>query len=251
MNSVTAYGLDTFDQEAGRGFEEPKVALKRKIPASELFVHFIAVGAIVFLGWACVRQKYWKDLDFKNNSWLNVYLRAWQLGAKAHELFMIASLSFIVFYHTRRLLIGPNGIPFGLLISPFTSNSPGMLFHRYFWNAVTRNRTFGVLLGFVCIFSVIIGPSSAITMIPSLNWFQLSEAELPGEIGWPNGGESIHFLAEPDLLWPTTLNASKDLESTKDTPQACASQPFDYDLFLGCPVSGFATILKWVRSLND
>lgn len=178
----------------------------------------------------------------------NVELKAWQLGAKAHELFMLASLSFIAFYHMRRLLIGSNGIPFGLLIATFTAGSPTMLKTRSFWAGFARNRSFGLLLVLVCILSVILGPSSAIAMIPSLDWFELNRAEWRDNVGWPNEGEAIYFLEEPQNLWPTALSASTALENTEDTTQSCESQPFDFEWLIGCPASGFATIANWVKT---
>lgn len=237
-----------FDQPYRQGQEKPKIALKWKIPYLEILIHTIALGTIVALAWASLRKKYWKDFDLKDDDVINVELNAWQLASKVHELFMLASLSFMVFYHARRLLIGKNGIPFGLLTAPFSTGSPAMIFNTSFQAGFTRNWKFGLLLLLVCILSTILGPSSAIIMIPSLGWFQVKEAELPGEVGWPSQGEKIWYFQVDDKLdgkvdlWPTVLDAS--VRWNESEAAQCADQPFDLEF--GCPSSGFADIVEWV-----
>jgi hypothetical protein len=202
------------------------------------------LGTIVVLLWANYRKKYWKDIVIRKSSKRNVELKAWQLGAKAHELFMLASLSFMVFYHMRRLLIGRTGIPFGLLTAPFTTTSPGMFFNKSFQAGFSRNRSFGLLLVIVCVLSVVLGPSSAIVMIPSLGWFEFKETEV-GEVSWPKDGERVwYFESNNDDfdLWPTTLNSSTRLNET----EAAECAKISFELSLSCPSAGFLNIVEWV-----
>jgi hypothetical protein len=106
----------------------------------ELIIHAAAIAIIVLVISFNFTNYYWQDVseDSNNNESgsaisQSAQLNAWQFAAKLHELAMLASLSFLVFHYTHKLLVGPRGIPFGLIGYPYTNCSPDMLLHMRFW----------------------------------------------------------------------------------------------------------------------
>jgi hypothetical protein len=91
-----------------------KAVIKRRISYGEFSVHCISLIAIAVLLWANLTKQFWAEYDPSSTTTRNG-LRGWQFAAKLHELFMLSSLSFLVFYYMRRLLLGSSGVPFGLV----------------------------------------------------------------------------------------------------------------------------------------
>jgi hypothetical protein len=220
--------------------EEPEIALKSGPPVIELLVHIVAVGAIGVLAWASYTNVFFEDFSMVNTSWQNMRIKLWQLGAKLHELFMLASLSFIVAYYTRKLLIGRNGIPFGFLHGSGVIGSPEVLIKPRFRAGLVRNWPFGVLLIVVCAISLILGPSSAIMMIPSLGWFEFKD-RIPGN------SSTINYIWQTNepWLWPTEFNGSIPFNGDLDENQGCLNNPSALNN-LYCPTAGHVDVGKWV-----
>jgi hypothetical protein len=212
--------------------ESAKVALKRTFPLLEFSVHAVALAIIAGLIAINVHEYLWKGLELKKQNIRNMQLKAFQFGAKVHEVLMVASLSFVVFYYMRKLLVGRDGIPFGLISAPHITSSPSMLIKPSFWAGFWHHRSFGALLFATCILSFAVGPSSAITMIPSLGWFEKNSA-------FSGNNSLVYYTASPEALWPTVLNASTattGLDANETI--ACQKNPFNPSN-LGCPTAGF------------
>jgi len=222
--------------------EPEKIALDTSFPWIEFGIHAAALAIIVALLWANFAKVFWRDFELRKTRRRNVELKAWQFGAKVHELFMLASLSFIVFYYMRRLLVGKRGIPFGLVSAPYLIASPGMLISKPFRAGFNHHFSFGMLLMLLCLLSVVLGPSSAIAMIPSLGWFHMANAF--------QGGQSvIHFYnGSGRELWPAKFNSTTTGLNATEAAR-CRTNPYDARSTTdSCPSSGFLDILKWVRS---
>ena len=231
------------DDRHQEGLESSKVALNSKFPKRELLVHFASLSIIGILFWINWNQEYWKDFELKKSSVRNTQLKAWQLAAKIHEILMLTSLSFVVFYNMRKILIGRNGIPFGLVSAPYMTGSPSMLIKGSFWAGSRRHWRFGALLILVCVLSVVLGPSSAMLMIPSLAWYEVKNA-------FPDLSSKIFFTMSGEALWPIMFNASTRLGASEAAE--CLSNPFDsYSNALSCPTSGYMDILEWVRNFSN
>ena len=218
--------------------EKAKIALKRGFPWLEFTVHAASLTIIGALLWVHVSETFWRDFEVKKQRRQNMELKAWQFAAKVHELLMLASLSFVVFYYMRKLLVGRQGIPFGLVSAPHLTRSPGMLFKQSFWIGWGRNLPFGGLLFLACILSFTLGPSSAITMIPSLGWYEMKSAF------WADSSTVLYNATAGDL-WPTVFAQTMNMNATEASD--CMLDPFN-PLNLQCPTGGFSDILMWVRS---
>ncbi|KAI4705026.1 hypothetical protein J4E89_009319 [Alternaria sp. Ai002NY15] len=118
--------------------EGAKIALKRDFPWLEFMYHTAVLAIVGILLWIHIIGLFWRDFKIKNQKRQNMELMAFQVASKAHELLMLASLSMIVFHYMRRLLVGRNGIPFGLVNALHVTGSPSMLFKWSFWAGFTK-----------------------------------------------------------------------------------------------------------------
>jgi len=222
------------------GPEQPKVALVRKFPALEFTIHAVAFCITVVVVAINFSEQYWQDVLLFLTKWQGVELKAWQLAAKIHEIFMVTSLSFLVLYYMRKLLVSPRGIPFGLLGSPYVSGSAGMLFQKPFWRCFLDGRRwpFALLLLVTCILSLVLGPSSAIAMIPALDWYQVKDPF--------NGKNTTTWIFKNTTeIWPTIFNVSSS--GIVNATINCQTDPFHLDNMF-CPSGGYAEIVKWFVS---
>jgi hypothetical protein len=219
--------------------QKVKVALHRHLPYFEVLVHGLALAIIARLLFVNIERYFWKDFSPRTQDRRNVELKAWHYAARVHELLMM-SLSFIVFTYMRNLLVGRRGITFGLLSAPHTIASPITLAKKKFWIGFVRNPAYGSLV-VACILSVALGPSSAITMIPSLGWSDMINA-----LSVDNS--TIYYSSAHDEVWPTTVNISST--GLNDTEVArCLNSPFSLTS-LYCPTAGYMDVLKWVCFLR-
>jgi len=218
--------------------EKAKIALKRGFPRLEFTVHAASLTIIGALLWVHVSETFWRDFEVKKQRRQNMELKAWQFAAKVHELLMLASLSFVVFYYMRKLLVRRQGIPFGLVSAPYLTSSPGMLFRRSFWVGWGYHLPFGGLLFLTCILSFALGPSSAITMIPSLGWYEMKNPF------WADSS-TVLYNGTAKNIWPTVFTQAMSLNATEVAE--CLINPFDLSN-LQCPTAGFLDVLKWVCS---
>jgi len=221
--------------------EKAKVALKCQPPYLEFSVHALALAIIAGLLYVNIAQYFWKDFSIRKQERRNVELKAWQYGAKVHGLLMVSSLSFIVFSYMRKLLVGRRGIGFGLISAPHTLGAPSTLTKKKFWVGFTRNPAFGLLLVVASVLSIVLEPSSAITMIPSLAWSDMSNA-------LSDNSSTIYYTSAREVIWPTRVDIpSSGLNSTEVA--TCLDNPFS-PKGLYCPTAGYMDMLKWVRHLH-
>jgi hypothetical protein len=81
-------------------------------------VHIIPVGVTFGILQLSFRNVYWADADAQNQ---RQKLSALQIAAKVHEIFILVSLSSMVLHYTRKLMVAPAGISFGLLEAAYQS----------------------------------------------------------------------------------------------------------------------------------
>ncbi len=120
----------------------------------------------------------------------------YQFAAKAHEIMIQASLAAIVFSYVRHEMVLGKGLPFGALFSGLQINQLSYLWSMEFWGSVSSKhlpiwrKIAMVLLICVCfILAAAAGPSSAILLIPRLDY-------------WPAGSTSIWINATSSDIWP-------------------------------------------------
>ncbi|KUJ14474.1 uncharacterized protein LY89DRAFT_140576 [Mollisia scopiformis] len=225
--------------------EKAKTALTGSPPFAELVFHSIAICIIILITYLNITNRFWQEVQESGPVSDNGFhftqsseLHGLQFAAKLHELFMQASLSAMVLYYAHRLLVGTKGVPFGLIDFPYNSNSLGMLRHWRFWQTgffSTQYLSFATLLLVVCILSVIVGPSSAILVIPSPGWWHNRN---------PFNGQNMttYFLANTTDIWPSTFTLSA-FDPAFVSASLCEGVPTDP--IIGCPLQGFPEIISW------
>ena len=228
-------GDDGDDRSKG---EEPKVAIlkDRGLISLRHLLHVmptLITAAVLGLNFSSI---YFVDLGYPN---LNVILKAFQFAAKFHELLLAASLSAIVLHHIRYELCD-RGIPFGLVASGFQLGDVRHLFTSQFWSAAFAKQ--GVkwnvlrplpllILGAISL-SVVAGPSSAIALIPELDWWRFGDP-FNKTVG------SVLIGVQGGNLYPSLVNA--------ELVRVCVSGT---SVKGTCPNSSLEDIQAWVRSYS-
>lgn len=179
---------------------------------------------------------------------LNEVLNTLQFAAKVHELLMIGSLSAIVLHFVRKFLVGVKGLPFGLLTAGYSVGSTEYIFSKAFWGS-GFNRVFwtlSILLIFCTLLANLLGPSSAIALIPNLDWWHVddpfSSLQLP-----------VGFKYNRTQQWPLELSVSDIIlplePAVLDSPDACMITEF-LDLRY-CPASGYNELIAWSKGFAN
>ncbi|KAL6243573.1 hypothetical protein RBB50_009566 [Rhinocladiella similis] len=161
-----------------------------------------------------------------------------QIIAKIHEVFIVASLSLIVFHVIRHELLYGIGLPLGLIGSGFNFGSFDFFLKKEFWGALHSWRTTGhrrrkaavVFLlcaaGFV---AALAGPSSATLIVPTSQT-------------WPTGSTDFYLPGSPEDVWPSDV--SKDAAVSQ---QFCSNGTSS--TLAICPAGGFLSIREhWGRA---
>ena len=212
--------------EGSQPCQNAKMAPKRHFPLKEYAIHISATTVVVILLWANFTEHYWKDYDPQDTGIRN-QLKGFQFASKAHKLLMLASLSLIPLSYMRRFLLGRKGIPFGLVGITY-SLSPSLMLNSQYWRGIPAHYSYGVLLGIICLISAVLGPASAITMIPSLGWYGVSHRHI-GFVFSRNPWRSIFDNS--------TLN-----------DQGCPQNPFQLSPY--CPTAGYTDLKRWWETLQ-
>ncbi len=172
---------------------------------------------------------YWQDLGHPNQSTI---LQALQYAAKAHEVTMAASLTAIVVHQIQYNLTGSNGVPLGFLTAGFQLSDPLFVCKKeFFRGAMPRVHSRRPLRSSVLIYllivgfalTLVVGPSSAVAMIPRLDWWDVSKVNAFG----PEYTDRVYFNHTEADLWPVNISnaiyANLSQCSPIDTPsEDCA-----------------------------
>ncbi|PLB46477.1 hypothetical protein P170DRAFT_465987 [Aspergillus steynii IBT 23096] len=181
--------------------ETPKVAVRGSHIAALLrsLVHLVPIAASLALVILTIQGRY-LGATVSNVSYL-------QFAAKAHEILIQASLTYIIGNEIGRQLTSMRGVPFGLIFSAAKITDV-----TYLWSSAFAG-SFKSSLGrmkrslatvFMVLVAVILatgaGPSSAILMIPRVD-------------SWPAGSTRFWVNAPAKDIWPDSLEASSLMDS--------------------------------------
>ena len=173
--------------------ERPKAILSHSLRPVlvKLLPHVLAALVIVAIVQLSFQEQYWMDLVPPNQHispglTQGGALNALQLAAKLVELIILSSLSFIVMYTAQQYLLGKSGLPLGLMASPHQVVTGELLRRNGFWSAWNGRSTFTGASPWVytpywllCLLATLLvaitGPSAAIAVIPSLDWFPVGQ----------------------------------------------------------------------------
>ena len=120
----------------------------------------------------------------------------YQLAAKAHEVTIQASITVIFFSYIRHEVVLGKGLPFGALFQGLQITQISSLWSLGFWGSIcshhlsTRKRLALLVVTFLSIMLAVLGgPSSAILLIPRLEY-------------WLGGSTGIWINATAEEIWP-------------------------------------------------
>ena len=225
-----------------------KVAIKRDRGKSLLWSCVVLAPVAVSFGilQLSFRQVFWRDAQEPGTSTI---LEVLQVGAKAHELLIIFSLSQLVLYYLRQQLNTSQGLPFGLFASgyAFTLGSfPASSGFWLSWKLVAWKKRFQWKpFGLAClvILAALIGltasPASAILLIPQLKWWYFSDlfmfrgSHTPSNECYPENALKADFaLYIPKPLFPNEVDASSlpgpfCLDGSLDVNSTCPFKGLD------------------------
>lgn len=229
----------TFGQSRSSTYsgEKPKVVLSTGLRWSSirsLFVHLIALAVTGVLMWLNFSQYYaWDQKSDLDGERFKAIMNALQFAAKIHEVVVIGSLSSIMTYHIRYRLLGHKGVPLGLLTAGFQLTSVEYLLSGSLWSNIKRNPRLTTVVALTIIYSLAVGPSSAIMMIPTLNWWPATPAK------------NLYFL-EPTLLMSARQEDIYPLRLDESILEedVCQSDPFA----TRCNGAGFDAIQYWAEA---
>lgn len=236
--------------------EVPKVAIKRGLRGNwtKLAPHVIAVCVTIAVCQLSFRDVYWMDLrppdepvalGLTQGGALNFL----QLAAKLHELLILASISALVLHAVQAHLTGRSGLPLGMMSIGFELGSAQFLRRKSFWSFLWTvdpatgkgfpYMRFWLLALFSTILVTLAGPSSAIAVIPTLNYFVLPRPFVAPVLPYYVGNISTE-------LWPTELSAAS--LNAPNSGIACVD-PDSLGEQNICPVGGFGQTYDWAGGL--
>ena len=202
-------------------------------------VHLLPMLVTVFVLGLSVLKVYWTDLGVPHQ---NVILQAWQFAAKGHEILIVASLSAIVLHRVRYGLCATEGIPLGFLAAGYQLSSISYLWSTEFRSGISTKTPSGptsrwppltVLIVSAVALAAVAGPSSAIAMIPRLDWWDVPDRFFNTPTHKPN---SYYIQADTSDLWPEHL-------TTNNLAPGCLDGTTGDDTL--CPNHGFETVGDW------
>lgn len=232
-------------------FETPKPAIYTGFRAnsSKLIPHFVALGVTAAVVQLSFRKHYWMDLQDPGYKVLpgitqGGALNALQLAAKLHEIILVASLGKIVLHVAQDHLVGRSGLPLGLITNSFSIGAGDFLWTKAFWKSIwtTKNQhwRFWLLSLLATTLAMLAGPSSAIAVIPSLDWYPLrypfQEEVLP-----------FYIFNQSTVLWPSNVTAASLNAPNSGINCTVATTKTAYQDV--CPAGGFRDTYDWAGNL--
>ena len=213
----------------GEGAEEPKVILQRGWSLGKYRIHIVALIATGIVVGFNLSNRYAWDQGRLHKFTDDEAINALQFVAKLHEVIIVGSLSSILLHHIRRRLFGPKGVPLGLLSSGYQSSSAEYLCSKEFWSSFRTNKLLTLILSISIVYTNMVGPSSAVALIPSLNWFPVAV---------PSKGQARLYLNGTfDQVYPNIFGPPDET-----TYAGCNNGSYSFR----CPGAGFTSIYDWV-----
>ncbi|KAF3153695.1 hypothetical protein EYR41_012045 [Orbilia oligospora] len=228
--------------------ERPKIAIdgRKWVSLSRcLGVHILPVCGTITIFWLNgVNYYIGGNLAASSNKETDkAYLNALQVAAKAQELLVLASLATMVADYVRYHACLGDGVPFAALTASFSFTSLGYIYSPEYCSVlleipsgsarrVTRKVLFAIFLLAVTVAGALIGPATAITIIPAIDWF-------------PAGSPVVNITLPVGITssaLPLTLR-SNNVPANCSNAEAALSDP-------PCPAAGYYSIMSWARSIG-
>ncbi|KAL2139062.1 hypothetical protein VTI28DRAFT_5847 [Corynascus sepedonium] len=203
-------------------------------------VHLLPLGLSIFLVVINVQRWYWFSEEDAEDWWFissDSVFNLLQFAAKVHELLIIASLAALTLKLFKRRLVDSR-IPFGLLTGAYRVGDIPYIFSRSFYGAAWGGYWPLALILFVnTILATLVGPSSAILMVPDQDWYPLPRAF--SKILQPR----VYYDLRPNETWPRVVGAA--LPNETDQLERCKGLVGWYAYW--CPAAAYSDLWNWVR----
>ena len=212
-------------------FLEPeKVAIRQSRVTSLLraLIHLLPLGLALFeitLNW----KGHFVGRHFDKQNYL-------QFAAKAHEIFMQASISTIILSYTRHQISASKGMPFGAVLGALQFVQVSYLWSVELWSAIVshdfhlrRKLSFTILIIICITVAATAGPSSANLLI--------ARQEI-----WPEKSSYLAVNATFQDIWPDRLDDEKILSECRTMRVDRGSKTLDNAL--GCPLDGLYLFIE-------
>ena len=219
-----------------RNWANAAIRKTRALPFLQWLLHGASIAFTVAILVLCGRNVYFADLTRPN---INSILNALMFVARFHEIIVSASLASMLLYHLRYELCASKGLPLFYLATPFQLSMPHMLFEPEFWSALTakdKNRRkywFCASVLVATALTALIGPSSAILILPQLDWWVVKHP-FAGTNGF------TYLNASYDTLWPSHIDSSS-------VPLECVSDLFNPRVPQYCPYANVFELSRWAQ----
>ena len=217
--------------------EQPKTVISRRRKDAFLrsLIHIPAI--VITLGALSLsfRAVFWQAPTSYTNTVLNIL----QFVAKAHEAFIIFSLTALVFRRLRYEIICQDGIPFGLLSFGLQYSSVTILTRKDFRQVLTSPKQARYYLGTISIVVLAFllastsGPSAAVAVLPRLEWWPVRPSP-------SNPLPVIYLNTRTGSTFPTVVTVDPEMTCNNHSLTASvASTTYNF----WCPSNGFDTIM--------
>lgn len=231
-------------QTFGQSLEGPKEAIRKGFwrNSYKLLPHVCASAVTLAVAQLSFRNEYWMDLKDPN---VHIFagitqggaLNALQLAAKLHELILVASLGSVIMHVAQAHLVGNRGLPLGMLANSFAIGSGDYIRTKAYWSSIRTGKAhwwrFWLLSLVATILATLAGPSSAIAVIPSLNWYTIKEP-------FVNDVLPFFIYNQSTVLWPS--EATEASENMPNSGVDCVNETLSTLEQDSCPAGGFRDV---------
>ncbi|KAK1997399.1 hypothetical protein LX36DRAFT_711689 [Colletotrichum falcatum] len=214
---------------------------------------FLTVGVTVL----SQQRLFWYPPSGIRNGGLNLTAddlnNALQLPAKVHEFLIVASLSAIGLSIFRRRLIG-DGVRLGFLTGGYRVGDLEYLVSPAFWRQGFGGfGSWDLLLAayfvFATVLSALVGPASAILLIPTPGWYAMNHDRAFDNISMP-----LVYPATPESVWPDFFSPDRAPWANQSSMggtnwENCKGSQGIYQRY--CPAGGFSDIWTWAQSFGS
>lgn len=212
-----------------------------------LSVHILPFAFTAILFWLGYCSKYWFPESGLHNKYVNAkaqdILNWLQLAAKLYEIIVIGSLAAVAL-EAFKIVLHDTGVPFGCLSAPYRIGDVSLLVSLSFWKAVFKSWrsikavALSALIITSTLLSMLVGPASAILIVPELDWFPFLGA-LSDISPVP-----LFYNGTLETIWPAYLNESL-WEPTDGPIHYCSRERAS--VMYQCPAGGFPSFRSWAN----
>ena len=180
----------------------------------------------------------------------NVRLNAFRFATKMHEILIVTSLSAIVLNYVQYEILHGRGVPLGSMLAGFQITDVSLLWSPGFWaTALTgglkaRHFRLTVLIVLMVLLGAIVGPASAILMLPCLSYWDCQSIlakNLSYYSMFLSNDDTLHSYNSRFYVGANTSTLFPEFIETNSYPANCNSTATPMPGY--CPLGGLRCLL--------